>query len=266
MKKSTHRGHCQICERLQAVNPDGTTLAKHGYKVEHGFFNGTCPGSDHSPYEISADLLPPIAENMEAIAKRLFAKALSIPSEVPAVYSSDIQRLSDATLQKNLDGTFTVVSYKRRDVWAKKTAPKEVAFEHADAAKWLGEVYKDSEYFTPARIQETLESEWKDCVDYEVRKTTQRAEEHAAFAARLRKRFADWTLQLLIAVDTKPAKTEVKVGDKFEQHGNKWEVVGFTEKQNNFSNRYTSFAKCKREHDGKVFNLRLQEVRKALTK
>jgi hypothetical protein len=49
-------GHCQICDRYQKI-PKGL-LAKHGYSREYGFFNGTCHGSDHPPYEHSCDLIP----------------------------------------------------------------------------------------------------------------------------------------------------------------------------------------------------------------
>lgn len=43
----THRGHCQLCARIQAIDPGTGRIAKHGYTVaEHGYFVGTCPGSD----------------------------------------------------------------------------------------------------------------------------------------------------------------------------------------------------------------------------
>lgn len=51
--KATHSGHCQACGRLQKL-PNGR-LSKHGYTVTHGFFSGTCPGSDRLPFEVSCD-------------------------------------------------------------------------------------------------------------------------------------------------------------------------------------------------------------------
>jgi hypothetical protein len=54
--KSTHRGHCQFCGRLQML-PSGV-LAKHGYTILGGFFSGVCRGSAHSPFEVSCDQLP----------------------------------------------------------------------------------------------------------------------------------------------------------------------------------------------------------------
>lgn len=49
----THTGHCQLCDRVQAVSNSSGEMAKHGYTVEWGFFSGTCPGSGELPYEKS---------------------------------------------------------------------------------------------------------------------------------------------------------------------------------------------------------------------
>ena len=38
---------------MQAVSTDDNSLAKHGYDVQFGFFNGTCSGSDKEPLEVS---------------------------------------------------------------------------------------------------------------------------------------------------------------------------------------------------------------------
>jgi hypothetical protein len=49
MSKAINRGHCQVCNRVQKL-PDGL-LAKHGYTVMDGWFNGVCPGAAHLPLE-----------------------------------------------------------------------------------------------------------------------------------------------------------------------------------------------------------------------
>lgn len=50
--KHTHRGHCQICAHLQAVDVQKGTIAKHGYEVAgFGYFFGTCRASDKPPME-----------------------------------------------------------------------------------------------------------------------------------------------------------------------------------------------------------------------
>jgi len=42
----THRAHCQLCAAVQAINVQTGIVAKHGYSVDNGYFNGVCPGSD----------------------------------------------------------------------------------------------------------------------------------------------------------------------------------------------------------------------------
>lgn len=42
----THRAHCQLCVRVQAIDVTTGIVAKHGYTVAGGYFRGTCPGSD----------------------------------------------------------------------------------------------------------------------------------------------------------------------------------------------------------------------------
>jgi len=49
----THKGHCQVCGRVQAVSTNDNLIAKHGYDVQFGFFNGTCKGSDIEQLEVS---------------------------------------------------------------------------------------------------------------------------------------------------------------------------------------------------------------------
>lgn len=53
--KATHLGHCQVCGRRQML-PNGQ-LAKHGYTVEYGWFNGTCYGSGNLPIELDFKLV-----------------------------------------------------------------------------------------------------------------------------------------------------------------------------------------------------------------
>lgn len=52
-KIATHQGECQGCGRVQKL--PGGSLSLHGYTVEWGFFNGTCGGAKHLPYELSCD-------------------------------------------------------------------------------------------------------------------------------------------------------------------------------------------------------------------
>lgn len=68
---ATHDGTCQACGRQHAVNPKTGNLAKHGYTVDWGFFNGTCSGSDKQPLEIDT------AHNV-AIVEALYQRAADL--------------------------------------------------------------------------------------------------------------------------------------------------------------------------------------------
>lgn len=54
---ATHRGTCQVCGRIQAVNEKPGLLANHGYTVDWGFFSGICRGSKHLPFEKDCSLV-----------------------------------------------------------------------------------------------------------------------------------------------------------------------------------------------------------------
>ncbi|QFR57821.1 hypothetical protein CPT_Moby_073 [Stenotrophomonas phage Moby] len=55
MNKIQKRGICQVCGREQAVNKG--VMAKHGYTIEYGFFNGTCPGAAKQPLNVTRETL-----------------------------------------------------------------------------------------------------------------------------------------------------------------------------------------------------------------
>lgn len=55
-KTHTHKGHCQVCGRIQAVDVNYNRIAKHGYTVDFGFFNGVCDGSNKLPLEVDKSI------------------------------------------------------------------------------------------------------------------------------------------------------------------------------------------------------------------
>lgn len=68
MNKIQKRGICQVCGREQAVNKG--VLAKHGYTVEYGFFEGTCPGANKQPLNETREFLDVIiGQQNEAVAQ-----------------------------------------------------------------------------------------------------------------------------------------------------------------------------------------------------
>ena len=52
----THKGHCQVCGAMHAVDNSHNGLAKHGYDVSWGFFNGVCSGADNLPIQLDRAL------------------------------------------------------------------------------------------------------------------------------------------------------------------------------------------------------------------
>ena len=73
MKQATHNGTCQICGSLQAL--PGGVLSKHGYTVEHGWFEGVCPGAKHAPLELDRAFADEVASSLLRQAKNEDADA-----------------------------------------------------------------------------------------------------------------------------------------------------------------------------------------------
>jgi hypothetical protein len=66
MAKHTHRGTCQACGAIQAVDNKTGAIAKHGYTVDWGMFEGECQGSHKLPLEKSSELTVQIIKGIEA--------------------------------------------------------------------------------------------------------------------------------------------------------------------------------------------------------
>jgi hypothetical protein len=73
MKAATHNGTCQVCLRMQAL-PNGK-LAKHGYTVEHHYFEGVCPGAAHLPLEQDRTVADEVVASLRDRAERATARA-----------------------------------------------------------------------------------------------------------------------------------------------------------------------------------------------
>lgn len=68
MAKSTHRGECQLCGRVQLLPSD--RLSIHGYTVKWNMFLGNCKGSREKPYELSCDALKIAVVNTQESIER----------------------------------------------------------------------------------------------------------------------------------------------------------------------------------------------------
>jgi hypothetical protein len=70
------RGRCQCCGNLQAV-VNGRS-SKHGYTVDHGWFNGVCSGQHHAPIEQDRKVADDIVETVLADVKVIREKAYAL--------------------------------------------------------------------------------------------------------------------------------------------------------------------------------------------
>jgi len=84
----THKGTCQICGRTQAVKKDGT-IAKHGYTVEYGFFDGTCAGSGQKPLQQDRRFLDSLVSSWAEQGNRIKATTIDCIKKVPAFVWKD---------------------------------------------------------------------------------------------------------------------------------------------------------------------------------
>lgn len=86
MPRATHRGHCQVCNRIQKL-PDGL-LSLHGYTVVSrgwgGYFAGDCRGSRALPFERDKTLVEDSIKNaleQAELCRRHAADLLSKPAD-----------------------------------------------------------------------------------------------------------------------------------------------------------------------------------------
>ena len=92
--KATHNGTCQACGRTQAVNTRHGLLAKHGYTVDWGYFNGVCYGADHLPMEHDDSVMLRTCSQLEEMALNLETITAADITEVQAhVYSQAYGKL-----------------------------------------------------------------------------------------------------------------------------------------------------------------------------
>lgn len=89
MARIQHRGHCPHCGRQQAVRNGG--MAKHGYTVDYGYFNGTCTGADMPPMEREPGQIAAEArkDTLRKEADRVAAMLFQPPERVRKSYRRD---------------------------------------------------------------------------------------------------------------------------------------------------------------------------------
>lgn len=103
MTKHTHKGTCQICGSIQAVNNGTGLIAKHGYTKRWGFFSGTCRGSENLPLQVSCDMVQDSADAAMRFGTQLTDKAVQLNNQtgvegfynvyVPATWTTKSKRV-----------------------------------------------------------------------------------------------------------------------------------------------------------------------------
>ena len=76
----THRGTCQTCGSVQAIDISKGTVAKHGYTTDYGFFNGTCTGSSIAPLEVAKGWTLVICDRLVQYAEEQKERAAKLRS------------------------------------------------------------------------------------------------------------------------------------------------------------------------------------------
>lgn len=84
--KTQERGHCPCCGREQAVIDDH--MSKHGYTVEHGWFQGICSGQQFAPIEHDREVADKVVIAVRSDVERLMARIA--PLENGEVHPAEI--------------------------------------------------------------------------------------------------------------------------------------------------------------------------------
>jgi hypothetical protein len=81
-RNHTHTGNCQGCGSEHAIDIIKGTVAKHGYTVDWGSFNGVCSGADRLPAQKSVEYTEYMIKVCVETAGRLDAHALDLERNV----------------------------------------------------------------------------------------------------------------------------------------------------------------------------------------
>ena len=85
------RGNCQSCGRVHAVV--NGAIAKHGYTVDNGYFNGVCDGHRYAPMQESTLHTVEVVAQVNADAVRMEKLADELESGVKVMEIGTIRRM-----------------------------------------------------------------------------------------------------------------------------------------------------------------------------
>lgn len=134
----THRGTCQHCGAVQAVDNETGQIANHGYRVKWNEHYGTCRGSGYKSLEVSRDQTDAQIVNHQAQSKILLGRS-------EGVLSGDVE----ITFHKGFYASRNPVAVPRSELteaqirYQIETAARELASKanaHAHHAKMLADL------------------------------------------------------------------------------------------------------------------------------
>jgi hypothetical protein len=231
-QQHTHRGHCQACGRVQAIERGPGvdlrlgTIAKHGYTVDWGYFSGTCNGAGHPALEFDRTQL-------DATRKALLVYAIG----------------QDTRARKLRDRT---AATPERIVTGSKANPEYKGYERG-ASRFI-------DVLTPwAECTDAQRDRWYSSATFAAELHAKRARSHRKFLHELAERVHGTEPQ---AVERAPRLPEPKVGDEFTRYDTQWRVIGPPCLRG--MGRGTRYVRCLRLDNSKEAMMRVADVRKLI--
>jgi len=207
MAKHTHKGTCQVCGNQQAHRG---TVAKHGYTVDWGFFNGVCAGSDALPLQLDTTL-----------AERYVTKHIECAVELEQT----------AAAVESGTKVFTTLSFQRYDREQYKYVTKNFC-----KGDWVNAKYKNIKEYNamsnyhfysnqPEELKAILLKEWDKTAARELLSVKRTADLHRQESKALEARIKTVFGTELIDVSAKPAAAVYEVGQTFEYKNRVYTLV-----------------------------------------
>jgi hypothetical protein len=146
--KTQLRGNCQMCGRERAIV--NGRMAKHGYTVENGWFQGVCQGDNHEPMQVSRTATDEMIVSIRADAAKLDQRAADLKSGIIVPGPARASCIPNAAMVEYNE----LPDHRKPDVLSAAIWAAEMRARHGRAfAKQMGEL-ADKLHGTALRIVE----------------------------------------------------------------------------------------------------------------
>lgn len=123
-KKTQTRGNCPCCGRDQAVLASGV-MSKHGYTVDHGWFNGVCSGDRYAPMQKARTVTDGIIAQVRADVVKLNQQAADL----------EAGKIFPATCKVSHMRNAEPVPFKDAPEWAQRDAVRTAMYQAQNRAR-----------------------------------------------------------------------------------------------------------------------------------